>query len=585
MNFKHKLSRRLAMLKDALLVAGVAACQADAGIGGPADETAARVVISPRTFTIGTTRSTVLTAVALSSSNDTLTGPIVFSVTAGSLSDTSSGGTGRHRGRFRSGSDTGRVKVIARHPRDGVADTADVTVSPVVVASLTIAPGSASVAVGETLQLTATPRDAGGRVLTDRAIVWASDDPAVATVTAAGVVTGVAPGTTAVTAECEDVTVTATVTVLPGALAAVQVTPAVLSLPVGATRQLAAAARDASGAELTGYTAAWTSDRPAVATVTEAGLVTAVAAGTATVTATIEGRTGAATITVGSLSADGASCLDQAGPLVVLSGPQGVFDRRSLADFTRVDARQASWTDAGQKPVRAGAGQGLCFSGGVIQGSYADTVSWSAMHDTYALQVYGARPVVEAVRIHNYGDGIGLDAGADGWTIRDVHLSFVRDDCIQNDYLLNGLVDDVFLDGCYVAYSARSSALPDSVDRSANVVTVRGSLWRLQRMPTTYEGTTNEHKGFFKLDKDGTSPRMALHDNVFIADMVVNGDGMTMFPPLGKIASCSNNVVVWLGPGDYPLPAGLPAGCVTVVRDRAVWDNAVAAWLARHGEH
>jgi hypothetical protein len=173
-------------------------------------------------------------------------------VTAGSLSDTSSGGNGRHRGRFRSGSDTGKVKVIARHPRDGVADTADVTVSPVVVASLTIAPGSASVAVGETVQLTATPRDAGGSVLTDRAIVWASGNAAVATVTAAGVVTGVAPGTTSVTAECEDVMVTATVTVLPGAPAVVQVTPAVLALPVGATRQLAASARDASGAELTG---------------------------------------------------------------------------------------------------------------------------------------------------------------------------------------------------------------------------------------------------------------------------------------------------------------------------------------------
>ncbi|HXV91337.1 MAG TPA: Ig-like domain-containing protein [Gemmatimonadales bacterium] len=585
MSFKHKLSRRLAMLKDALLVAGIAACQADAGIGGPADAVAARVVISPATLTIGTGRSTLLTAIALSASNDTLNGPIVFSVTAGTLSDTTTSGNGRHRGRYRAGNDTGKVKVIARHPRDGIADTADVTVSPVVVASLAVAPGSASLAAGETVQLVATPRDAAGNVLTDRAIVWTSGNAAVAPVTATGLVTGVAPGTTSVTAECEDVAVAVTVTVLPGTLAAVQVTPAGLALPVGATRQLVATAQDASGTALAGYTATWASDRPAVATVTAQGLVTAVAPGTATVTATIEGRTGAATITVGSLSADGASCLDQSGPLLVLTGPQGVFDRRSLADFTRVDARQASWTDAGLKPVRAGAGQGLCFSGGVIQGTYADTVSWSAMHDTYALQVYGARPVVEAVRIHNYGDGIGLDASSDGWTIRDAHLSFVRDDCIQNDYLLNGLVDDVFLDGCYVAYSARSSALPDSVDRSANVVTVRGSLWRLQRMPTTYEGTTNEHKGFFKLDKDGTSPRMALHDNVFIADMVVNGDGMTMWPPLAKLASCSNNVVVWLGSGDFPLPAGLPAGCVTVVRDRAVWDNAVAGWLARHGEH
>jgi hypothetical protein len=143
----------------------------------------------------------------------------------------------------------------------------------------------------------------------------------------------------------------------------------------------------------------------------------------------------------------------------------------------------------------------------------------------------------------------------------------------------------VFLDGCYVAYSARSSALPDSVDRSANVVTVRGSLWRLQRMPTVYDGPAPAHKGFFKLDKDGTSPRLALHDNVFFPEMLVNGDGIFMWPPPDRIASCSNNVVVWLGSGDFPIPAGLPAGCVTVVRDRAVWDDAVASWLTRHGQH
>jgi hypothetical protein len=495
MSFKHKLSRRLAMLRDALLVAGIAACQADAGIGGPADEAAARVVISPRTFTIGTTRSTVITAVALSSSNDTLNGPIVFSVTAGSLSDTSSGDNGRHRGRFRSRA-TPAGQGHRPAPRDGVADTADVTVSPVVVASLSIAPGSASVAVGETLRLTATPRDVGGSVLTDRAIVWACGNPAVATVTAAGVVTGVAPGTTAITAECEDVTVAATVTVLPGAPATVQVPPAVLALPVGATRQLAATARDASGAELTGYSGVGVGPAGG-ATVTAAGLVTA-AARTATVTATIDGRT-ARRRSRWSLSADGASCLDQAGPLVV-SGPR-VFDRpRSPAH--RVDAPGV--VDGRRPKPCAPARARALLLGRRHRGSYADTVPWSALHDTYALQVSGAQPVVEAVRIHNYGDGIGLDGDTDGWTIRDVHLSFVRDDCLQNDWLLNGLVDDVFLDGCYVTYSARSSALPDSVDRSANVVTVRGSQWRLRRMPTTYEGTTNLHQGFFKLDKDGT---------------------------------------------------------------------------------
>ena len=371
----------------------------------------------------------------------------------------------------------------------------------------------------------------------------------------------------------------------PLAVATVEVTPAVAALEAGAFRQFRATARDASGAELTVHSVTWSSDRPAVAIVTASGLVTAVSAGTANVTATIEGRAATATVTVGTPSVEGVSCLEQTGPLLVLSGPQAAFAEPSLTDFARVNARLASWTDAGAKAVRAGAGQGLCFSGGVILGTYADTVSWSTMHETYALQVSGPQPVVEGVRIHNYGDGIGLREDADGWTIRDAHLSYLRDDCVQNDYLLNGLVDDVLLDGCYVAFSARSSALPDSVDRSANVVTVRRSLWRLQRMPTVYDGVAPGHKGFFKLDQDGTSPRLALHDNVFLAEMPVHGDALVMWPPLDKIASCSNNVVVWLGAEEFPLPAGLPAGCVTVVRDRAVWDDAVVSWLARHGEH
>ena len=213
MTFKHKLSRRLAMLKDALLVAGIAACQADAGPGGPADAAAARIEISPPTLTIGTGRSTLISAVALSSSNDTLPGPIVFSVTGGSLSDTSSTDNGRHRGRFRAGSDTGKVKIIARHPREDVADTTDVTVSPVAVASLTVAPESTSMAVGASVQLTATPRDSAGNVLADRAVVWASGNPGVASVTAVGVVTGLAPGTTIVRATSEDVVGTAFVAV------------------------------------------------------------------------------------------------------------------------------------------------------------------------------------------------------------------------------------------------------------------------------------------------------------------------------------------------------------------------------------
>ncbi len=65
-----------------------------------------------------------------------------------------------------------------------------------------------------------------------------------------------------------------------------------------ATSQLSATARDSKGAVLSGRTISWTSGNSAVATVSSNGLVTAVATGTTTVSATSEGKSAQATITV-----------------------------------------------------------------------------------------------------------------------------------------------------------------------------------------------------------------------------------------------------------------------------------------------
>ena len=81
-------------------------------------------------------------------------------------------------------------------------------------------------------------------------------------------------------------------------VASVVVTPSAVSQNAGATQQLAARLMDSSGNVLTGRTVVWTSNAPAVAIVNASGLETAVGAGTATMTATIEGKSGTATVTV-----------------------------------------------------------------------------------------------------------------------------------------------------------------------------------------------------------------------------------------------------------------------------------------------
>ena len=85
---------------------------------------------------------------------------------------------------------------------------------------------------------------------------------------------------------------------MPAAVSSVAVTPAILSLIPGGTGQLTATVRDAAGGVLSGRAISWQSSAIATATVSADGAVSGVAFGTATISATSEGRTGVATINV-----------------------------------------------------------------------------------------------------------------------------------------------------------------------------------------------------------------------------------------------------------------------------------------------
>ncbi|MDZ7630806.1 MAG: glycoside hydrolase family 44 protein [Gemmatimonadaceae bacterium] len=96
----------------------------------------------------------------------------------------------------------------------------------------TVSPTSASVASGSTTPLTATYRDRRGRIVTSRSITWSSADPAIATVSATGLVTGVAAGTVVVTANRSGVRGTARITVTGGTVPP-SATPPVTPPPTG----------------------------------------------------------------------------------------------------------------------------------------------------------------------------------------------------------------------------------------------------------------------------------------------------------------------------------------------------------------
>jgi len=306
MTFLHKLAHRLAQLKadartvvsaTALVAGAVIACEKVVNPSSPGS-TVSQLVVSPKVVTLQQDQLQDFMAVAFTPTGDTAQISVTWSVTGGTLVDTSSQG-GRHYGHYR-GSACGSFKVAGTSHPGQKSDTGNVTVTCTQpsIASVVVSPASASVPVGQTLQLTGTPEDANGNPLPGRTISWSSGNSAVATVNGNGLVTGVAAGATTITATSEGTSGTAAVTVTSVPVASVTVSPATVSLQPGQTQQLTATPKDAGGNALSGRMVTWASGSTAVATVSGSGLVSGVAAGSATITATSEGKSGSASVTV-----------------------------------------------------------------------------------------------------------------------------------------------------------------------------------------------------------------------------------------------------------------------------------------------
>jgi len=156
--------------------------------------------------------------------------------------------------------------------------------------SLDIAPTSLSIEAGKTATITATVKPDNA---SNKTVNWSSSDDSVATVSAAGVVTGVKAGTatiTATTADSVGLTKTCSVTVTPVKPTGVTLDPTSLTLLEGKTGTLKATVAPL-GAD---QTVNWSSSDPSVATVAN-GVVTAVKAGTATIKAETPDKTLSAT--------------------------------------------------------------------------------------------------------------------------------------------------------------------------------------------------------------------------------------------------------------------------------------------------
>ena len=200
----------------------------------------------------------------------------------------------------------GKATITVKTKDGGKTATCSITVEAATVAVTGVSLDKTELSLTEggsaTLKATVTPEDA-----TDKTVSWKSSDSAVATVDENGKVTAVKAGSATITVTTKDGSKTATckvtVTAATVAVTGVSLDKTELSLTEGGSATLKATV---TPEDATDKTVSWKSSDSAVATVDESGKVTAVKAGSATITVTTKdgGKTATCKVTVTATSVD-----------------------------------------------------------------------------------------------------------------------------------------------------------------------------------------------------------------------------------------------------------------------------------------
>ena len=175
-------------------------------------------------------------------------------------------------------------------------EVVEIRALPGVAARVDVSPTTARLVAGQRLRATGHGYSAAGDRRDDR-VTWKSSNPAVATVTDAGLIAALRSGSAVISANTGSASGTIPVTVVTGTLTSIALSPANVEARTGDVVRFSVTAKDASGKPITGLTPTW-SFSPGHGAMDDDGAFVGYEAGEYTVIASFGSRSVEATVTL-----------------------------------------------------------------------------------------------------------------------------------------------------------------------------------------------------------------------------------------------------------------------------------------------
>jgi hypothetical protein len=243
--------------------------------------------------------------------------------------------------------------------------------------------GASSLHVGLTTQLTATAKyNDGSSTDISSTATWGTSSSSMATVSSAGLVTGVTHGSVTITASMDSVTSGGFGMSIIADLLSISISPTNSTVFVDSTLQYSGTGNynDGTSTSITGLT--WSSSDKTKATIGSTGLASGVYHGSVTITGTYQGFNATAPLSVVALITG--VTIDPIGPGILVNGSQTFSLTATYNDNspTQNVASTAAWasSDNSKSTVSAGVAQGVAPGAVTITGTAtgADGTTYSA---------------------------------------------------------------------------------------------------------------------------------------------------------------------------------------------------------------